>query len=88
MSFEPDNMPESPGLAHSSAGFRGLLAHNDIIFAAGLTCVLATLLLPLPTFLMDMLLACSIAVAMATLVITLSARESIEFSTFPSLLLS
>jgi len=88
MSFEPDNMPESPGLAHSPAGLRGLLAHNDVLFAAGLTCVLATLLLPLPTFLMDMLLACSIAVAMATLVITLSARESIEFSTFPSLLLS
>jgi len=36
---------------------------------------------------LDMLLSCSIALALATLVVVLSARESIEFSAFPSLLL-
>jgi flagellar biosynthesis protein FlhA len=69
-----------PGLAR-------LLAHNDVIFALGVAMVLITLLIPLPTIMMDMLLACSIAVSLATLVIVLSARESLEFSTFPSLLL-
>ena len=34
-----------------------LLAHNDIVFALGIATVLATLLIPMPTFLMDMLLA-------------------------------
>ena len=69
------------------SGLGRLLAHNDIIFAVGVAIVLATLLIPLPTFLMDMLLSCSIAVAIATLTVVLSARESLEFSTFPSLLL-
>jgi flagellar biosynthesis protein FlhA len=64
-----------------------LLASNDAIFAVALAVVLATLLIPLPTFLLDVLLSCSIAISIATLVIVLSARESIEFSTFPSLLL-
>ena len=64
-----------------------LLAHNDIVFALGIATVLATLLIPMPTFLMDMLLAVSISVSLMTLVIVLSAQESVEFSTFPSLLL-
>jgi flagellar biosynthesis protein FlhA len=53
----------------------------------GLVTILATLLIPLPTPLLDMLLACSISLAVAVLIITLSAREALELSTFPSLLL-
>ena len=69
----------------------GLLAritrNSDIMLAIGLTTVLATLILPLPTFLLDLLLSCSIAISLATLLIVLSTKESIELSTFPSLLL-
>jgi flagellar biosynthesis protein FlhA len=64
-----------------------LFANNDIVLAAGLAMILATLLLPLPTFLMDLLLSVSIGVALSALVIVLSANESLEFSTFPSMLL-
>jgi flagellar biosynthesis protein FlhA len=71
----------------ASPGLKSLLAHHDAIFALGVMVVLASLLIPLPTFFMDLLLSCSIAVSVSTLVIILSARESIEFSTFPSLLL-
>jgi flagellar biosynthesis protein FlhA len=71
----------------SGTGLGKVLAHNDVAFAVGLAVVLVALLLPLPTFVLDLLLSCSVAVSLATLVITLSARESIEFSTFPSLLL-
>ncbi|HUT02209.1 MAG TPA: flagellar biosynthesis protein FlhA [Phycisphaerae bacterium] len=85
MSPETDNL--LPLAGEGTGALRGVLAHHDIVFAIGLTGILATLLLPLPTFVMDVLLATSIAVSLATLVITLSARESIEFSTFPSLLL-
>ncbi|KPK86779.1 MAG: hypothetical protein AMJ81_00430 [Phycisphaerae bacterium SM23_33] len=70
-----------------SVGLNRLIANNDIAFAIGLAVVLATLLVPLPTYVLDMLLACSIAVALATMVIVLSARESIEIPAFPSLLL-
>jgi len=62
-------------------------AHSNIILAAGLVGVLATLLIPLPTPLLDLLLACSISLAIAVLIVTLSSKESLELSTFPSLLL-
>ena len=71
---------------------RGLLnspstSYSNIILAGGLVTVLATLLIPLPTPLLDMLLACSISLAVAVLIITLSSKEALELSTFPSLLL-
>ena len=62
-------------------------SHSNIILAVGLVTILATLLIPLPTLLLDMLLACSISLALAVLIITLSSKEALELSTFPSLLL-
>jgi flagellar biosynthesis protein FlhA len=62
-------------------------AHSNLIMAGGLVTVLATLLIPLPTQILDMLIACSISLAIAVLIITLSAKEALELSTFPSLLL-
>jgi len=82
----PDNA-KPPLVGPTGPSFRRLLAQNDAAFAAALATVLATLLIPLPTFLLDLLLSASIAVAIATMVIVLSAREAIELSTFPSLLL-
>jgi len=64
-----------------------LISHSNIILVVGLVTVLATLLIPLPTPILDMLLACSISLAVAVLIITLSSKEALELSTFPSLLL-
>jgi flagellar biosynthesis protein FlhA len=64
-----------------------LVAHSNIILVMGLVTVLATLLIPLPTPLLDMLLACSISLAVAVLIITLCSTEALELSAFPSLLL-
>jgi flagellar biosynthesis protein FlhA len=64
-----------------------LASHSNIIMAAGLVTILATLIIPLPTLLLDMLLACSISLAVSVLIITLSSKEALELSTFPSLLL-
>jgi len=66
----------------------GVLArHSSISFAVGIAAVLAMLIIPLPTFILDILLSCSIALAISVLVITLSAKNALELSTFPSLLL-
>ncbi len=62
-------------------------SHSNIILALGLVAILATLIVPLPTMLLDLLLACSISLALAILIVTLSSREALELSTFPSLLL-
>lgn len=64
-----------------------LASHSNIIMAVGMVTVLATLIIPLPTIVLDMLLACSISLAVAVLIVTLSSREALELSTFPSLLL-
>ncbi len=78
--------------ASLSAGDDGILnvplaSHSNVILAIGLITVLATLIIPLPTTLLDLLLACSVSLAIAVLIVTLSTRESLELSTFPSLLL-
>jgi flagellar biosynthesis protein FlhA len=62
-------------------------SRSNIILAVGLVVVLATLIIPLPTFMLDTLLACSISLAIAVLIITLASKEALELSTFPSLLL-
>jgi len=64
-----------------------LASYSNIILAVGVVIILATLLIRLPTPLLDMLLACSISLAVAVLIITLSSKEALELSTFPSLLL-
>ncbi len=78
--------------ASDKSNYRGLLSgssesHSNAILVVGMATILATLIIPLPTLLLDMLLACSISLAVAVLVITLSAKEALDLSTFPSLLL-
>jgi flagellar biosynthesis protein FlhA len=77
----------SPKTADGSSLNTPLASHSNIILAVGLVAVLATLIIPLPTSLLDMLLACSISLAVAVLIVTLSSKEALELSTFPSLLL-
>ncbi len=64
-----------------------LVSYSNYILAFGLVTVLGTLIIPLPTQILDMLLACSISLAVAVLIVTLSSKEALELSTFPSLLL-
>ncbi|MBN2136662.1 MAG: flagellar biosynthesis protein FlhA [Sedimentisphaerales bacterium] len=62
-------------------------SRSNVILALALVTILATLLIPLPTILLDMLIAASISLAIAVLIVTLSSKEALELSTFPSLLL-
>jgi len=64
-----------------------LMSNSNAALIIGMVTVLATLLIRLPTPVLDVLLACSISLAIAVLVVTLSSREALELSTFPSLLL-
>ncbi|MBN1796296.1 MAG: flagellar biosynthesis protein FlhA [Sedimentisphaerales bacterium] len=62
-------------------------SYSNIIFAVALMTALSTMLVQLPTPLLDVFLACSISLSIAVLIITLSSKEALELSTFPSLLL-
>jgi flagellar biosynthesis protein FlhA len=76
-----------PGASGPDALKTPFMSHSNIILAVGLVTVLATLLIRLPTPVLDVLLACSISLAVAVLIITLTSKEALELSTFPSLLL-
>jgi len=86
---EPDerNLPAATPRKKTRGLLNRMSRNSDVILAVGLATILATLVLPLPTFLLDLLLSFSIAIALSTMLIVLSTRESIELSTFPSLLL-
>jgi flagellar biosynthesis protein FlhA len=63
------------------------LVRSDILFAGAVVAILALLLLPAPKWLLDVLLAASIAFSAMILMTALFTRKALEFSTFPTILL-
>jgi flagellar biosynthesis protein FlhA len=60
---------------------------SEMSLAIALLGVLIVLLIPLPTVLLDLLLAANLSLTILLLLVTLSARQPLEISSFPSLLL-
>ncbi|MBK8190621.1 MAG: flagellar biosynthesis protein FlhA [Vampirovibrionales bacterium] len=71
----------------SSFNWRSLLRHNDILLAVGLVLIVAMMLIPLPALALDILLTINIALAVTILLVTVYTRETLEYSTFPTILL-
>ncbi|MDH4186144.1 MAG: FHIPEP family type III secretion protein, partial [Nitrospira sp.] len=63
------------------------IKHPDILLSLGVVGVIMVMLLPLPRFLLDLLLAFNITVSVIILLVGLQVRRPIEFSAFPSVLL-
>jgi flagellar biosynthesis protein FlhA len=64
-----------------------LLRNSDVLLAGAVLAVLATLVVPLPTFLLDGALVMNLGGATLILLLTLSCKRPLDFSTFPALLL-
>lgn len=60
---------------------------GDILLASGVVIILFVMLVPIPTPLLDILLAVNIAISMTVLVTAMFVTSPVEFSIFPSLLL-
>lgn len=60
---------------------------NDTLVGCALLGLILVMLVPLSPFVLDMLLTISIALSVITLLLTLFCEETLEFSSFPSLLL-
>ena len=54
---------------------------------AAIVCIVVMMVVPLPTALLDLLLAVNITASMLILLVTMYVRRALDFSTFPSLLL-
>ena len=61
--------------------------YSDITLVCGIIGILLVLLFPVPTWLLDVLLAFSISASLVILMATLLINETLELSIFPSLLL-
>ncbi|MEE2787641.1 MAG: flagellar biosynthesis protein FlhA [Myxococcota bacterium] len=64
-----------------------LREHSNVIFTSAVVGLLLLMVLPLPTFMLDIFLALNIALAMTVLVVSLHMKEALEFSGFPAMLL-
>ncbi|NBN64858.1 flagellar biosynthesis protein FlhA [Microvirga tunisiensis] len=62
-------------------------SRRDIGFAVGIALILAVLFLPIPTFLIDLGLALSIALSVLILMVALWIQKPLDFSSFPTILL-
>lgn len=60
---------------------------RDVFFAAGIVSILAIFFLPIPSFLIDMGLAFSIALSVLILMVALWIEKPLDFSAFPTVLL-
>ena len=61
--------------------------HGELALAAGVVVILFVMLVPLPTFFMDIMLCVSISISLLVLVTTMFMNSPLEFTIFPSLLL-
>ncbi|HSA87442.1 MAG TPA: flagellar biosynthesis protein FlhA [Nitrospira sp.] len=64
-----------------------LIKHPDVVISVGVVAILMVMLLPLPRFVLDLLLSFDITLSVIILLVGLQVRRPIEFSVFPSILL-
>ena len=61
--------------------------NSDISLAIAVVCILGFMVIPLPTFLLDLLLTFSITFALVILLVAMYIQRPLELSSFPSILL-
>ncbi len=64
-----------------------LTKRTDLIFAIGVVGILAVLILPIPAAILSTLIAFNLALSLVILLVCIYAKEPLEFTSFPGLLL-
>ena len=64
-----------------------ILKRSDVAFSLGLMTILAIMILPMPSLLLDMALAFSLAFSILIFMTSLFIEKPLEFSSFPTILL-
>ena len=70
-----------------SPGNRAWMMKTDILVGLGVIVVVMMLIIPLPTFILDFLIAVSLMLGLLILMIVMFVHRSFDFSIFPSLIL-
>src|SRR6204780_4485881 len=75
-------------MPQADSGFRGAMARSrGLIFPVLIVSSVLVLVVPLPPFLMDLLLSCNITLSVIILLTTVYVGRPLDFSVFPSVLL-
>ncbi len=67
--------------------FEKYTKNTDLLIAIGLVCVLGVMLVPLPSYLLDIALTGSLTLSLLVLLVSIYINKTLDFSVFPSLLL-
>jgi flagellar biosynthesis protein FlhA len=82
----PDGLPKGGGISLIGI-IQAIGKRSDLMLAMGVVTILVVLILPLPTWLMDVGLALSITFSVLILMTALFVEKSLEFNAFPTVLL-
>lgn len=67
--------------------FTEFTRNKDLLIALGAISILGTMIIPVPPFLLDLLLALTLSFSLVILLITIYSKKPLDFSTFPTVLL-
>src|SRR5712664_4266909 len=60
--------------------------YSDLVLAAGVCAIVGMMIVPLPEWMLDLLIITNLSLGLIMLMVALYARDALEFSVFPSLL--
>src|SRR3954447_21190039 len=81
------SVPSRFGQASTARAVWGWIARGEVALALGVVGIVVLLILPIPAFLLDMLLSISITSAVLILMTSLLIKKPLEFTAFPTVLL-
>src|SRR5712671_7511299 len=61
--------------------------YSDLMLAAAVCAIVGMMIIPLPEWMLDLLIITNLSLGLMMLVVALYARDALQFSVFPSLLL-
>lgn len=85
MALLPSKQPSSPSA--SAKWLDRILKQGDLGIAVIMIAIIGLMMVPLPTFFLDILLTLNIALGLLVLMVSLYVDRPLDFSTFPTLLL-
>ena len=73
--------------AAASSSIKPLTRHSDVLVAVGAVVIVLMMIVPMPRWALDLLLASNIALTLVVLLVSLYTKNPLEFAVFPALLL-
>ena len=80
-------LAEAAGVSQVSGIRKKVQSYSDIGVALLMVLIIIMMVVPLPTWLIDMLLAMNITLGVVTLLVTFYVKRALDLSIFPTLLL-